>query len=75
MKFLAADFKACREVFLKPAYPIQLSQFREGRTGIRDKPGRLAEAVTPSIVVNVEVFVNKDRRVTLLESANQFNIG
>ena len=32
-----------------------------------------AEAVTPTIVVNVEIFVNKDRSVTLQEVANQFS--
>ena len=42
---------------------------REGRTSVRDKPrlGRPAEAVTPT---NVEVFVNKDQRVTLQEVAS-----
>ena len=29
----------------------------------------------PTMVANVEVFVNKDRRVTLQETANQFSIG
>ena len=44
---------------------------------MRDKPrpGRPAEAVTPTMVVNVEVFVNKDHRVTLQEVANQLSIG
>ena len=44
-----------------------VSQFREGRTSMRDKPrpGRPAETVTPSVVANVEVFVNKDGRVAL----------
>ena len=36
------------------------------------RPGRPAEAVTPTMVTNV--FVNKDRRVTLQEVANQFSI-
>ena len=37
---------------------------------MRDKPrpGRPALAVTPVVLANVEVFVNKDRRVTLQES-------
>ena len=36
-----------------------------------DKPsqGRSAEVVTSTVVTNVEVFVNKDRRVTLQEGA------
>ena len=34
-----------------------------------------AEAVTPTMVANVEVFVNKDCRVTLQEVASQFSIG
>ena len=36
---------------------------------------RPTEAVTPKMVANVEVFVNKDHRVTLQEVANQFSIG
>ena len=54
-----------------------ISQFREDRTSVRPKsrPGRPAEAVTPTMLANVEVFVNKDRRVTLQEVANQFSIG
>ena len=32
------------------------------------------EAVTPTMVANVEVFVDKDLRVTLQEVANQFRI-
>ena len=53
-----------------------VSQFEEGRTSIRDKPrpGRPAVAVTPTVVANVEVFVNKGCRVTLLTVANQFSI-
>ena len=44
---------------------------------MRDKPrpGRPAEAVTPTMVANVEVFVNKDHRVTLEEVVYQFSIG
>ena len=44
-----------------------VSQFRERRTSVWDKPRprRLDEAVTPTLVANVEMFVNKDRRVTL----------
>ena len=41
---------------------------------MRDKR-RPAEAVTPTMVVNGEVFVKTDRRVTLQEVANQFIIG
>ena len=41
----------------------------------KPRPGRPTEAVTPTMVANVEVFVNKDRRVTLQEIANQFSIG
>ena len=35
----------------------------EGRTSVRDKPrpGRPAEAVTPTTMTNIEVFVNIDR--------------
>ena len=51
-----------------------VSQFREGRTSMRDKH-RPAEAVTPTMVVNGEVFVKTDQRVTLQEVANQFIIG
>ena len=44
---------------------------------MRDKSrsGRPANAVTPTMVVNVRFFVNKDHRVTLQETANQFSIG
>ena len=44
---------------------------------MRDNPrtGRPAEAVTPTMLTNVEVFVNKDRRMTLREVANRFSIG
>ena len=35
---------------------------------------RLAEAVNLTMVVNVEVFINKDPRITLQEAANQFSI-
>ena len=50
-----------------------VSQFREGRTSLRDKPrpGRQAEAVTSTMLADVEVFVNKDCRVTLQELAKQ----
>ena len=43
---------------------------------MRDKPrpGRPTEAVTPTVMANVEVFVNKGCRVTLLTVANQFSI-
>ena len=48
-------------------------------TGVRDKPrpGRPAEAVTPTIVANIRNFINKDRRVTLQEIAITYhcNIG
>jgi hypothetical protein len=55
----------------------QISQFREGRTSVCDRPrtGRSAEAVTPTMVANVKAFVNKNRRVTLEEVANKFSIG
>ena len=36
---------------------------------------RPAEAVIPTMVANVEAFVNKDRRVTLEEVANKLSIG
>ena len=44
---------------------------------MRDKPrpGRPAETVNPTLVANVEVFVNKDRRVTLQNIADQFSTG
>jgi transposase len=40
-----------------------VSQFREGRTSVCDRPrtGRPAEAVTPKMVANVIPFVNKNR--------------
>ena len=43
---------------------------------MRDNPrtGRPAEAVTPTMLTNVEVFFNKDRRMTLREVANRFSI-
>ena len=43
---------------------------------MRDKPRprRPAEAVTHTILANVEVFVNTDRKVALQEVANQFGI-
>ena len=43
----------------------------------KPRPGRPTEAVTSTMVANVEVFVNKDRRVTLQEIAtgSQFSIG
>ena len=43
---------------------------------MRDKPrpGRPSKAVTPTVVANVEVFVNKYSRVMLQEVANQFSI-
>ena len=44
-----------------------VSQIREGRTSVKDKPrpGRPGEAVTTTMVANVEVFANKDHRMTL----------
>ena len=48
-----------------------------GRTGrLRDKsrPGRSAEAVSTKMVAGVEVFINKDRTVTLQEAANQYSV-
>ena len=66
-----------------------ITQFMESRTTVRDKPKpggplswgwgegvgeRPAKAVTPIMVANVEVSVNKDRRVTLQEVVNQFSI-
>ena len=46
-------------------------------TCMRDKsrPGTPAEAVIPTMVANVEVFVNKNYRLTLQDVANQFCIG
>ena len=41
----------------------------------KPRPGRLAEAVTHTMVANFDVIANKDRRVTLLDVANQFSIG
>ena len=48
----------------------------EDRKSVSDKPrlGRPTEAATPTMVANVEGFVNKDRRVTLQEVAKQFRI-
>ena len=64
--------KAC---VYRPTFYSWDSQFREGRTCVRDKPwpARPAESMTPTMVANIEVLVNKDRRVTLQEVANQFN--
>ena len=45
-----------------------------GRAG-QASPGRPAEAVTPRLKTNFEVFVNKDCRVTLQEVAYQFSFG
>ena len=39
-----------------------------------DKTRSGRPAVTPTMVVNVEVLVNRDHRVTLQEVANQFSI-
>ena len=74
MKNLATFFKGCRGVYNLNSW---VSQFREGRTSVRDKPRprRPAEAVTPTIVANVEVLVNKNCRVTLQKVANQLSIG
>ena len=49
----------------------------DDRTCARDKPrlGRFAETVTPTMVENIKVYVNKDRRVTLQEVGNQFSNG
>ena len=54
-----------------------VSQFVEDSTSVRDKPrsGRPAEAVTPTMVTNVQGFVNKDSRMPLQEEAYQFSIG
>ena len=43
---------------------------------MRDKPWpeRPADAVTSTTVVNIDAFVNKDRRVTLQAVACQFGI-
>ena len=43
---------------------------------MRDKPrpGRPAKAVTPIMVANVQVVVNKDHLVALQEVAYQFSI-
>ena len=37
------------------------------------RPGNHTEAVTPTIVANVQVFVNKDRTVTWQEVTNQLS--
>ena len=49
----------------------------EDSTSVRDKPrpGRPAEAVAPTMVTNVQGFVNKDSRMPLQEVAYQFSIG
>ena len=81
MKNLATFFKGA-DVFIPKAcisrstFNSWVLQFREGRTSVRDKsrPGK-AEAVAPTMVANVEVFVNNDRKVALQVVANQFNIG
>ena len=54
-----------------------VSQFREDMTSVRVNPrsGRPAEAVTPTMVVNIVVIVDKDRRVILQEVTNWFSIG
>ena len=41
----------------------------------KPRPGRPPEAMIPTMVANVEIFANKDRRVTLQEVANEFSIG
>lgn len=50
-----------------PHFEAGFSQFLEGRTCVRDMPraGRRTEAVTPTMVANIEAFVSKDRRVTM----------
>ena len=69
---LATFIKGCRKVFSKACisgstFYSCISQFRDGRTRVRDKsrPGRPAEAVTSTMVENVEVLVNKDHSMTL----------
>ena len=39
--------------------------------GDKLRPGRPAEAVPPTMVANVEFFVNRDHRVTLQKVASQ----
>ena len=80
-KNLAIFFKGCRKVFSKAClshstFYSWISQFREDRTRLRDKPrpGQPAKAMTPEMVANDEVFVNKDCRVTLQDVVNQFSI-
>ena len=55
----------------------RISQFRMGRTSVRDnpRPARLFGAVTPTMVANVQAFIiiSKDRKVTLQEIAYQLS--
>ena len=62
-------------LFLKPADPAQPFTAGFHNLGRRDKErsGWPAEAVTPTVLANVEVFV-KDRRMALQEVASQFSI-
>ena len=74
---LATFFIGCRNIFLKLVYPGQLFIAGLHSLGRARKAlaGRPAKAVTPTMLVNVEVFINKDNRLTLLEVANQLSIG
>ena len=77
MKNLAIFSKIAESIFkaksMQSCSALQswVSQFREGKTSMRDKPRpeRPAEAVTPTMMASVEVFV------TLQEVANHFRIG
>ena len=73
--------KAC---ISRSTFNSWILQFREDKTSVREKPwpGGVGtgwvvgtEAVPPTMVANVEIFVNKDRRVTLQKVANQLSIG
>ena len=66
--------KAC---IVRSTFCSLVTQFRMGRTSVRNNlwPGCPDEAVNLTMVANVEVFVNKDRRVTLHGVTDQLSIG
>ena len=75
------DFPKAAKIFFLKACISRASfcswlKFIEGRTSVRNKPrpGRPTEAVTPTTLANLDIYVNKDHSTTLKEVANQFSI-
>ena len=68
--------KPCQNFQTLQKFFFWVLQFRDGRISVRDMPwpGRLSEAVSPTVVAYVAVFINKDSRMTLQEVAIKLSI-